>query len=167
MIDMESIITCSDCGQTYDQENASERIIHGYRHKKIMKYNRHHTDNLCWPQYACLDEREQLKYDAYTVLNNDKTSFEEKVEAAKIIYTTWWQQSFEAMLFKTSLPKSLEKHPDFPSYLLSIIEDEMHIPKSIPLEISQFLCLWARERNANKKGIKWRGVGKSYARRVG
>jgi hypothetical protein len=89
----------------------------------------------------------------------------EKEKAALEIFRVWWLTSFESLLFSASLSRTLETHPDFPSYVLSAIKEQDYVQGILTKEVSESLAAWANKRHANTKGIRWSSLGRLLARK--
>lgn len=149
---MEEIISCSRCGCTYIKNSPSDRIIHGYRHKKILTYNTRHADGTLWLTYTFEEDRERETKTAFDVLYTEGATLEQKTDAALRLFQVHWINSFESVLFNKSLPKTLETHPDFPSYILISIETNKYEQNILTSEILDYLVYWAKLKGGKIKG---------------
>ncbi|ERI10703.1 hypothetical protein HMPREF0083_01198 [Aneurinibacillus aneurinilyticus ATCC 12856] len=165
MKNLNNTVTCIDCGCTYVHSRPGERIVHGYRHKKILSYNAYHADDNKWPTYIFFEVRKEIGKRAYQILCTDNKSMKEKEKAALEIFRVWWLTSFESLLFSASLSRTLETHPDFPSYVLSAIKEQDYVQGILTKEVSESLAAWANKRHANTKGIRWSSLGRLLARK--
>lgn len=162
---LNNTVTCIDCGCTYVQSHPGERIVHGYRHKKILSYNAYHADDNKWPTYIFFEIREEIVKRASRILRTDDKSAREKEKAALEIFRVWWLTSFESLLFSASLSRTLETHPDFPGYVLSAIENQNHVQEILTREVRERLIVWANRKHANTQGIRWNSLGEVLARK--
>ncbi|WP_047154470.1 hypothetical protein [Aneurinibacillus tyrosinisolvens] len=157
------IINCPLCGCTYIKNDPSERVSHGYRHKKILTYNNRHAGGPLWPIYLFETERENETRTAQDILCKVNSSKEEKFLAAITLFRIQWIESFESVLLSKSLPKTLGSHPNFPSYLLLFIKAKRYDENLITAEITDWLVEWAEERGGRTEGIRWKHRGGSQA----
>lgn len=132
----EKVPYCCECGLSYLPDYEEDAREHNEKHAKreaaVRKFG------FCWPGMV----REEAKHFAYEVLNDDKKSLADKVEAAEDILKSYFSRSLEGSWFNLS-------HVDcntFIAMLLNQSQFENRFEKDIYIELVN--------KYGKKKGIE-------------